>query len=74
MSGVITVAPLVFISANIPGESQITAHLIMKKLENDDYAGATMLGIVMLVISFVILIGVNGLQWWASSRSKAEGA
>ncbi len=65
---------VIFISANIPGESEITAHLIMKKLENDDYAGATMLGLVMLVISFVLLIVINGLQWWVSRRYKAGAA
>ena len=62
---------VIFISANIPGESQITAHLIMKKLENNDEAGATTLGIVMLVISFLMLMTVNGLQWWSSRRMRA---
>jgi sulfate transport system permease protein len=61
---------VIFISANIPGESQITAHLIMKKLENNDEAGATTLGIVMLVISFLLLITINGLQWWSTRRSR----
>ena len=65
---------VIFISSNIPGESQITAHLIMKKLENDDYAGATLLGIVMLVISFGVLISVNGMQLWLSRRTKAEAS
>ena len=65
---------VIFISSNTPRESQITAHLIMKKLENQDYAGATTLGIVMLVISFVLLIAINGLQWWSSRRTKAEAA
>jgi sulfate transport system permease protein len=65
---------IVFISPNIPGESQITPLLIMKKLENNDYAGATLLGLIMLVISFVILIAVNGLQWWTSAKSKGEAA
>lgn len=62
---------VIFISANKPGESQITAHLIMKKLENNDVAGATMLGVVMLVISFVLLLTINGLQWWSTRRSRA---
>lgn len=61
---------VIFISANIPGESQITAHLIMKKLENNDEAGATTLGIVMLVISFLQLITINGLQWWSGRRAR----
>jgi sulfate transport system permease protein len=62
---------VIFISANIPGESQITAHLIMKKLENNDEAGATTLGVVMLIISFALLMTINGLQWWAGRRPRA---
>jgi sulfate transport system permease protein len=62
---------VVFISSNQPGQSQITAHLIMQKIENNDEATATLLGVVMLVISFVILILVNGIQWWSTRRSKA---
>ena len=61
---------VIFISSNIPRETEITAHLIMKKLENNDEAGATMLGVVMLVISFLMLATVNGVQWWATRRSK----
>jgi len=61
---------VIFISSNIPGQTQITAHLIIKKLENDDYAGATTLGIVMLVISFLMLGTINGLQWWSSRRAQ----
>ena len=56
----------VFISSNIPMKTQITPLLIMTKLEEFDYAGATALAVVMLVISFVLLLGVNMLQWWAS--------
>ncbi len=63
---------VIFISSNIPGKTQITAHLIMKKLENDDYAGATTLGVVMLIVSFVMLAAINGLQWW-SAREKLTG-
>jgi sulfate transport system permease protein len=50
----------------ISGRRQITAQLIMKKLENNDYAGATMLGVVMLVVSFLMLATINGLQWWST--------
>jgi sulfate/thiosulfate transport system permease protein len=62
---------VIFISSNIPGQTQITALLIVKKLENDDYAGATTLGIVMLVISFLMLGTINGLQWWSGRRASA---
>jgi sulfate transport system permease protein len=65
---------VIFISSNIPGQTQITSHLIMKKLENNDLAGATLLGLVMLVISFLMLGAINGLQWWSTRRSKAGAA
>jgi sulfate/thiosulfate transport system permease protein len=61
---------VIFISSNIPGKTEITSHMIMKKLENSDYVGATTLGIIMLVVSFLVLIGINGLQWWSSHRTK----
>jgi sulfate transport system permease protein len=61
---------VIFISSNIPGQTQITAHLIMKKLENNDEAGATTLGVVMLIMSFLMLIVVNGIQWWTTRRYK----
>jgi sulfate transport system permease protein len=61
---------VIFISNNIPGQTQITAHLIKQKIEGDDVAGATTLGIVMLLISFLMLATINGLQWWASRRSQ----
>jgi sulfate transport system permease protein len=57
---------VVFISSNIPMKTQITPLLIMTKLEEFDYAGATALAVVMLVVSFVLLLAVNLLQWWAS--------
>jgi sulfate/thiosulfate transport system permease protein len=62
---------VIFISSNLPFETEITAHLIWKKLGNFDYPGATMLGVIMLVLSFVILLIVNGLQWWSTQRGKA---
>ncbi len=61
---------VIFISSNIPGKTQITALLIMKKLENDDYSGATMLGVVMLLVSFAMLAAINGIQWWATRKSR----
>ncbi len=62
---------VIFISSNIPGESQITAHLIMKKLEDTKYAEATAIGLVMLLVSFAMLAVINGLQWWMSRRRLA---
>jgi sulfate transport system permease protein len=49
--------------------SEITPLLIVIKLEQYDYAGATALAVVMLVISFALLLLINSLQWWAARRS-----
>jgi sulfate/thiosulfate transport system permease protein len=51
--------------------SEITPLLIVTKLEQYDYAGATALAVVMLVISFVMLLIINLLQWWSRRRSAA---
>ncbi len=53
---------VVFISGNMPMKTEITPLLIISKLEQYDYAGATALGVVMLVISFAMLLTVNWLQ------------
>jgi sulfate transport system permease protein len=55
---------VVFISSNIPLKTQIVPVLIMSKLEQFDYAGATALAVVMLVVSFFLLLAINLLQWW----------
>jgi sulfate/thiosulfate transport system permease protein len=57
---------VVFISSNIPMKTQIVPLLIMTKLEDFDYAGATALAVVMLVVSFAMLLTINLLQWWSS--------
>ena len=56
---------VVFISGNMPMKTEITALLIMTKLEQYDYAGATAIAVVMLVVSFVMLLTINVLQWWS---------
>jgi sulfate/thiosulfate transport system permease protein len=58
---------VVFISGNMPLKTEITSLLIITKLEQYDYAGATAIAVVMLGASFVILLGINVLQWWTSS-------
>jgi len=55
---------VVFISSNIPLKSQIVPVLIMSKIEQFDIAGATALAVVMLVISFLLLLAINLIQWW----------
>lgn len=56
---------VVFISGNMPMKTEITPLLIMTKLEQFDYAGATAITSVMLLLSFVILLLTNVLQWWS---------
>jgi sulfate/thiosulfate transport system permease protein len=55
---------VVFISGNMPMRTEITPLLIMSKLEEFDYQGATAIAAVMLVASFVILLAINQLQRW----------
>lgn len=60
---------VIFIAGNMPMVSEITPLLIITKLEQYDYAGATALSVVMLVISFALLLIINLLQWWSRRRS-----
>jgi sulfate/thiosulfate transport system permease protein len=57
---------VIFISGNMPFKTEITSLLIMTKLEQYDYAGATSIAVVMLLASFLILLFINVLQWWIS--------
>ena len=59
---------VVFISGNMPMRTEITPLLIMTRLEQFDYAGATAIAVVMLVASFVLLLLINVLQAWAGRR------
>ena len=59
---------VVFISGNMPMKTEITPLLIITKLEQYDYTGATAIAVVMLVASFLLLFLVNILQWWTSRR------
>jgi sulfate transport system permease protein len=59
---------VIFIAGNMPLISEITPLLIISKLEQYDVVGATALAVVMLIISFVMLLAVNALQWWAANR------
>jgi sulfate/thiosulfate transport system permease protein len=58
---------VIFIAGNMPMRTEITPLLIVTKLEQYDYAGATAIAVVMLVVSFVLLLGINLLQKWSSS-------
>ncbi len=59
---------VVFISGNMPMRTEITPLLIMTRLEQYDYTGATALAVVMLTISFAILFLINLVQWWTQRR------
>ena len=62
---------VVFISGNMPMKTEIVPLLIITKLEQYDYAGATAVALVMLVASFLLLLTINLLQWAARRRTAA---
>lgn len=59
---------VVFISGNMPMKTEITPLLIMTKLEQFDYAGATAIAVVMLLASFALILVINIIQWWGRLR------
>lgn len=59
---------VIFIAGNMPMISEITPLMIITKLEQYDYAGATAIAVVMLVVSFILLLTINALQWWSTHR------
>lgn len=59
---------VVFIAGNMPMVSEITPLMIIAKLEQFDYQGATAIAVVMLLASFVLLLIINLLQWWTAKR------
>ncbi len=60
-----------FIAGNMPFKTEITPLLILIRLEQFDYVGATAIGVVMLVAAFFLLLLINLLQWW-SRRHQAS--
>lgn len=62
---------VVFISGNLPMRTEITPLLIITRLEQYDYAGATALAVVMLLASFALLLLINTLQKWSNWRNRA---
>ena len=61
---------VVFISGNMPYRTEITPLLIVAKAEQYDYQGAAAIGTVMLVAAFLLLVLINGLQWWTQRRGR----
>jgi len=60
---------VIFIAGNLPMVSEITPLFIITKLEQYDYAGATAIAVVMLIISFMLLLTINLLQAWTRKRA-----
>lgn len=59
---------IIFISGNIPKETQVLPFLIMAKLDQFDYAAATAIGVMMLVLSFIMLLIINLIQRYVAKR------
>ena len=53
---------VIFIAGNMPGKTEILPLLIMVKLDQYDYLGATAIGVMMLIVSFILLLFINLLQ------------
>ena len=63
---------VIFIAGNMPMISKITPLLIITKLEQYDYAGATAIAVVMLGASFIMLLAINLLQAWMRREGQKE--
>ncbi len=59
---------VLFISGNLPFKTEIVPLLIMTRLEQFDYAGATAIAVVMLSLSFLLFLGINTLQRWSALK------
>jgi sulfate transport system permease protein len=59
---------VIFIAGNMPGKTEIAPLLIITKLEQYDYSGATAIAVVMLLASFALLALTNFLQWYSAKR------
>lgn len=61
---------VVFISGNMPMKTEIVSLLIVTKLEQYDVTGASAIAVVTLLMSFLILLSINGLQWWTGRSQR----
>ncbi|MBH1976663.1 MAG: sulfate ABC transporter permease subunit CysT [Rhodocyclales bacterium] len=64
---------VIFIAGNLPMVSEITPLMIITKLEQYDYTGATAIALVMLAASFILLLVINTLQGWSAASSSSAG-
>ncbi len=62
---------VIFIASNIPGKSQIVPLQIVTKLDEFEYSQATAIGVVLLFASLLVLLGINGIEFWARHREQA---
>lgn len=62
---------VIFIAGNMPMKTEIASLLIVTKLEQYDYGGAAAIAVVLLVCSFLLLLAINWMQWWAG-QSRLE--
>ncbi len=65
---------VIFIAGNMPMHTEITSLLIVTKLQEFDYAGATAIAVAMLIVSFIFLLTINLLQVWSGRPRKASPA
>ena len=63
---------VIFISGNMPMKTEIASLLIVTKLEQFDYAGASAIALLMLISSFILLFMVNFAQWWSTRAQRRE--
>jgi sulfate/thiosulfate transport system permease protein len=61
---------VIFVAGNIPGKSQIAPLQIITKLDDFRYSEATAIGVVLLSVSLLILLVINGIEWWARRRER----
>jgi sulfate transport system permease protein len=61
---------VVFVSGNIPGRSQIAPQAIITELDDFKYARATAIGVVLLCSSLLILLAINGIEWWTKRKER----
>jgi sulfate transport system permease protein len=63
---------VVFIAGNMPMRTEITPLLIITKLDQYDYKGATAIAVVMLVVSLILLLPINLLQKWSTRHTEQD--
>jgi sulfate transport system permease protein len=60
---------VIFVAGNIPMKTEIASLLIISKLDDSDVPGAAAIAVVMLTATLLILLSVQGIQWWSQRRT-----